>query len=146
MAEEELTRKRRVRGGHRASATRTLGEVQPSIDSEPLDNAKISQLKRSLEEKLRFLSGLDEEILALIPEEAIEDEILRADEIKQGIYISLSKLNLILPQATPLPIDRRDPPADPPAADLPTADPPTADLPSLLPTDLQLSVPLQEPM
>ena len=52
---EELARKKRVRGGHRASTTRVLEQVQASIAAEPLDIPKINQLKRSLEEKLQSL-------------------------------------------------------------------------------------------
>ena len=56
------------------------------------DNFKISQLKRSLEEKLQTLTKCDEEILSLVPEGDIEEEIVRADEIKERLYNALSLL------------------------------------------------------
>lgn len=84
-AVEQLAKKTRVHRGHRSSTTRILGQVQPSITSEPLDVSKVTQLKRSLEGKLQSLSTLDDEILALTPE-AIEDEIVQADVNKEHIH------------------------------------------------------------
>ena len=80
---EQLVRKKKVRAGHRASLTRILGEIHESISATPRDNFKISQLKRSLEEKLQTLTKYDEEILPLVPEGDIEEEIVRADKIKE---------------------------------------------------------------
>ena len=45
---EELARKKKVRGGHRAS-TRVMGQVHSFTTSDHLDVSKIIQLKRSLE-------------------------------------------------------------------------------------------------
>ena len=64
---EQLARKKKVRGGHRASATQILGQIEPAITAEPLDVSKINQLKRSLEDKLQSLSDLDQAILDLTP-------------------------------------------------------------------------------
>ena len=50
----------------------------------------ISQLKRSLEEKLQTLTKCDEEILQLVPEGDIEEEIVWADEIMELLYNALS--------------------------------------------------------
>ena len=72
----ELAPKKRVRTGHTASTRRFLGQVDTAIAGVPLDVAKITQLKRSLEDKLKSLNILDEEILALTPEDAIEGEIV----------------------------------------------------------------------
>ncbi len=92
---EELAAKKALRRGHRSSTTRTLGQVDVAISSKPLDISKISQLKRSLEDKLRCLSTLDEEILLLTPEDTIEEEVITADEYKERIYIALSKLGQV---------------------------------------------------
>ena len=92
MSAEELAGKKRVRAGHRGSTTRMLGQVQPTIDSDPLDIPKIRQLTRSLEEKLQAVSKFDSDILDLTPEDDIEDEILQADEVKEQIYQALSQL------------------------------------------------------
>ncbi len=114
MAEaEELVRKKRLRAGHRASTTRILGQVQPAITAEPLDVSKINQLKRSLEDKLRTLSVLDEEILGLMGEEAIEEEIGQADEIKERIYTARTRLDGVSLVADPTAGDS-PPPTEPP--------------------------------
>ena len=83
---EQLTRKRRLRASqHRASTTRILGQVEPTIIADPLDVSKINELKRSLEDKLRSLSDLDQAILDFTPhpEDSIETEIVQADETKE---------------------------------------------------------------
>ncbi len=39
-----------------------MGQVQAAVTAEPLDVSKITQLKRSLEDKLRTLTALDQEV------------------------------------------------------------------------------------
>ena len=77
---EELTRKNKVRGGHRALAKRILGIVQTLISFEPPDIARTAKLQQSIEETL---AALDEEILALTENDAIEEEIVSADQFKE---------------------------------------------------------------
>ncbi len=105
-----------------------MGQIQSAISSEPLDVPKITQLKRSLGDKLQSLSTLDEEILLLTPVEAVENEIVQADEIKELIYTALSKLEIALNPAL-ISVVRTDPPAaDPPHTEpsvIVTADPTT---------------------
>ena len=86
-----------------------LGQVQPTIDSDPLDIPKIRQLTRSLEEKLQALSKFDSDILDLTPEDDIEDEILQADEVKEQIYQALSQLEGALKPIPHPPRARVDP-------------------------------------
>ena len=55
---EELSRKKRVRAGNKASATRMLTRVADLLEStDPggVDAAKLSQLKLSLQEKLEVV-------------------------------------------------------------------------------------------
>ena len=92
----ELVRKKKVRAGHRASTTRILGQIDPAVTTEPLEVPKITQLRRSLEDKLTSLTALDNEILPLLDKEAIEAEIVQADEIKEQVYAALSKLEVAL--------------------------------------------------
>ena len=56
-----LPRKRRLRGGHRGSATRTMNTIDALLAEESPDLARLAQLKRSLEEKLSTLTRLDSE-------------------------------------------------------------------------------------
>ena len=71
-----------------------MGQVGPTLAADPLDVSKINQLKRSLEDKLKSLSDLDEGILDLTPEDSIEAEIVHADEVKEDIFAASLKLDL----------------------------------------------------
>ena len=68
----ELTHKKRVRGGHRGSAKKMVGKLD-----ELLVSARLTQLKRSLEEKLEDITILDREIVALIDGEELTKDILQ---------------------------------------------------------------------
>ncbi len=69
---EVLQRKKRVRGGHRSSATRTLGQVANSLEESPVDAKRLTVLKLSLEEKLKTLKELNADIIELVPEDDLE--------------------------------------------------------------------------
>ena len=89
---EELTRKRRVRGGHRASATRTISSVIKILSARDVARinehaVKLTQQSASLEGKLSSLEELDAEVLAIVPEDKIEDKIERADLLKENIQL-----------------------------------------------------------
>ena len=49
--------KKRVRGGHRASTTRMVTQVNALVEESAPDSAKLLQLKHSLEEKLSLLDN-----------------------------------------------------------------------------------------
>ena len=87
---EVLVKKKRIRAGHRASATRMLHQVEgllaDSTIETPADTAVLSRIKLSLQEKLDTLKTLDGEILDLTEEENLEDEIGHADLFKENIY------------------------------------------------------------
>ena len=125
----ELASKKRVRAGHGASTTRFLGQVDAAITSVPLDVAKITQLKRSLEDKLTSLNTLDEGILTLTPEEAIEEEIVQDDEVREQIYTALSRLELAL-KAVPVPTVHTESPLEAPVARTPAKLTDTATIPT----------------
>ena len=91
-----------------------MGQIKHAIASEPLDVSKITQLKRSLEDKLQFLSTLDGKILTLTPEEVIEGEIVQADEIKEHIYTALSRLESALKPFSIATVHTGPPAVDPP--------------------------------
>ena len=87
---EELTRKKRVRGGHKASATRLVTKVEEMVASEgPADPFKLSQLGMNIKEKLEDIKVLDAEILKLVGEGELEGEIAEADLFKEKIYFTL---------------------------------------------------------
>ena len=63
---EGLARKKRIRAGHRGSATRMLNLTDDlMLSADTIDVARLAQLKLSLGEKLETLKHLDGEILEL---------------------------------------------------------------------------------
>ena len=67
MSESEiLTRKRRVRGGHKASVTRTLTLVEEALQTPEANASKLKQYLRLLRDKLSIIRPLDSEILDLV--------------------------------------------------------------------------------
>ena len=62
-----IKKKRSSRAGHRASATRIIGQVDPAITAS--NASKLKQLKLSLTEKASLLLKLDEEILSQLEED-----------------------------------------------------------------------------
>lgn len=97
---EALTRKKRIRSGHRASATRILGQITTSLAGTPPDIDRLSMLKLTLEEKLDVLKGFDAEITELTPEDSLDDEIQQSDEYKERIYEALSRINRAMKTTT----------------------------------------------
>ena len=78
-----LVRKKKICAGHKVSATRMLTNVNELLSTlEPgptTDTSKLTQLKLSLQEKLKILRQLDSEILDLTEEDHLVDEIKQAD-------------------------------------------------------------------
>ena len=111
---EGLARKRRIRAGHRASATRTLNQIDTLLVAPGTEEQKLAQLKLSLEEKLTTLRQLDAEILELTGEDDLEAEIQQADEFKDGIYTAIVKLRPGTAPTTPM---MAAPPRAPPPPD-----------------------------
>ena len=90
---EELARKKRVRGGHRASTTKMIVKAEETLEATDArgvpDLPKLSQLEMSIKEKLNEIGRLDSEILALVDEEELDEEIAQADLYKERIYSTL---------------------------------------------------------
>ena len=102
MSKESLPRKKKIRAGHRASATRLFSQIDTALTAPATDSDKLSQLKLSLHKKLETLKLLDSEIVQLSPEEGLEDEIEQADGYKENVYRALiaapPKRNIIYPE------------------------------------------------
>jgi hypothetical protein len=112
---EGLSRKKRIRAGHKASATRILSQLDDVLGAvdpaSAVDTAKLTQLKLSLQEKLDTLKRLDEEILELTEEDKFEDEIKQADSYKEGIYSAMAKIDKLCATTPPSAIST-PPPSD----------------------------------
>ena len=89
----DVTKKKRIRAGHRSSATRMLTQVEESLAASPPDVARLSQLKLSLQEKLETLKLLDGEIVDLTEENHLADEIEQADGFKERIYAAMVRID-----------------------------------------------------
>ncbi|XP_065904623.1 uncharacterized protein [Dysidea avara] len=79
---EGLSRRRKIRGGHRGSATRMVHEIYEAIESTDERDSivtKLEQCKISLEEKLEIIRQQDDEILELVGDVEVEHEINEAD-------------------------------------------------------------------
>ena len=80
---ENLARKRRIRGGHKASATKIITKVEESASAAERDKSALLQMKLSLDEKLEMLKRLDGEILELTEDGQVVEEIEQADSFKE---------------------------------------------------------------
>ena len=90
---ENLDRLKAQRRGHRGVATKYVQEARALVTGESRDEPVIIRIKsliNSLGEKLELLKRLDEEILQLSPTDAIEGEILEADETNTKIATIIS--------------------------------------------------------
>ena len=85
---EGLSRKKKMRGGYRASTQRIICQVYETIEStegvEAVCN-KLEQYKVVLKEKLDTIKQLDADILDLVEENDLEEEIGLADEFKEKV-------------------------------------------------------------
>ena len=96
---EGLSRKRKVRGGHRSSTKRTISVLYESIESTKDTESvvtKLEQCRITLKEKLETLRQLDEEILELVEEGEVNDEIEQSDFFKERIHVAIIDSNKAL--------------------------------------------------
>ena len=74
--------------------------MNDALAAETADEAKLSQLKLTLEEKLATFKLLDSEIVELTEKDALATEIERADDYKSEIYAALVGIDKVLKLAT----------------------------------------------
>ena len=94
--EEALRKKKRVRGAHRSSVTRLIGQVDEAIDSK--DVRRMRQLKQSLTDKSNVLAKLDDELIELVGEEELETEVEQADLIREKICFAVVSIEDVVAQ------------------------------------------------
>ena len=109
---EPLSKKKRMRGGHRTSLKKLVQQVTDAVDDHAggdptVKNRRLAQLKISVEDKLATLKNLDSEILdgltenTDVSEDAIAEEVEQADAIKELAYGAIVAINEIYkPEAT----------------------------------------------
>ena len=84
---EELTKKRKIRGGHRTSTRRTINVSAAMLDDFDASSKqlieKLLQQKITLKENLEILQKLDNETLIGVEERDIEREIEESDLLRK---------------------------------------------------------------
>jgi hypothetical protein len=100
MSTPSLSRKKHVRAGHRASATKAIKRSEDVLADGKPDIDKLEQLKLTLKEKLEVLKVLDGEVLDMVEEDHMVAEIEQADGFKDGMYASLVRIERALTLAT----------------------------------------------
>lgn len=95
---DELSRKRRQRGGHRSTTTRIISSVIENLGAGEISRfnehaVKLRQQRASIEEKLVILVELDVDILAHMAEDEIEGEIERQDLFKENVRLAIANID-----------------------------------------------------
>ena len=93
-----LVRMRRVRGGHRASVTTNINQLQEVLETG--GTRRLNDTIQFLEGKSKTLAKLDEDILDLVPDEDLEEEIQRADQVSREIRLAVISLQEALEDLT----------------------------------------------
>ena len=102
---EALAKKKKIRAGHRGSATRTVRQITETLDDETPDRDRLSLLRITLKEKLQNIKALDAEIVELVDDEGeLANEIEQADANREALYASLLKVERFLDAAPPAPV------------------------------------------
>ena len=82
---EALAKKKRVRGGHRASIKRLIQQATDAVNDhggDPMKNKRLAQLRLSVEEKLTTLKNLDSKISDILTKDATLGEDAVAEEVE----------------------------------------------------------------
>jgi len=99
-----LAKKKKIRSGHKGSATRTVRQIAEVLGNDSPDRDRLSLLRMTLKEKLDTIKTLDAEIVDLIEdEEELAGEIDQADTYKEGLYESVLKVDRFLNATPPIP-------------------------------------------
>ena len=99
MAEAEgLSRKKKVKAAHRASAMRSIAQAQVMMEGESGEAtvAKLKQKRQALNGKAELLNKVDGEIAEVVEEDNLGDEIEQADEVHERIELAIIDLDAAL--------------------------------------------------
>ena len=88
----DLSHKKKVRGGHRASATKMVRKAEDFLAEEEPNHSQLARIRLSLQEKLSVLKELDSEVVDLVKEEEVANEIEQADTYMEDMYDAIAKL------------------------------------------------------
>ena len=97
MAETEaVSRKKRIRAGHRGSVMKTISQVYEALLESEANSSKLGQQRLTLAEKLDVLKKLDKDILNAIAEDNLEDKIEQADSFRDKIHLAINYIDKVL--------------------------------------------------
>ena len=97
MGDEDLKKKKKIQGGHKGYVTRMIEKIQSLLDHfEPDVVNQLKTYRIALEEKLKILGGLDDEILGLLKEDQIEEEIEETGNFRESIHEMIVKIDEVL--------------------------------------------------
>jgi hypothetical protein len=101
---EALVKKKRIRAGHKGSATKTVRQITDVLAGGAPDRDRLSLLRITLKEKVDTIKTLDAEIVELIEGETeLADEIEQADTYKETLYECVLKVDRLLNATPPTP-------------------------------------------
>ena len=97
---EVLSRKKRVRAAHRASAKRMITQARDLLetraDGAGVPNAqRLRQSRQALQAKVDLLAKLDEEIVGLVGDDDLEEEIDQADRYREDIELAIIEIDSV---------------------------------------------------
>lgn len=102
---DELTKKKRIRAGHKGSATKIVAKIHERLtnaDTGETDRNVLRQLKDTLNDKIQLLKDLDEDIIELMSSSEAEDaeeELAKEIEEADNLRAELRKLILDIDDA-----------------------------------------------
>ena len=109
----DLSHKKNVRGGDRASATKMVRKAEELFAQEDPNHSQLARIRLSLQEKLSILKELDSEVVDLVKEEEVAHEIEQVDVYMEDIYDAIAKLEQLSLKNTTVPYAGPPPSRDP---------------------------------
>lgn len=88
----DLSRRKHVRGGHRASTTIMIKKAEELLSVDTVSASQLARVKLGLQQKINTLKQLDAEVVELVKDEDVVEEIQRADAYMEGIYDVMARL------------------------------------------------------
>ena len=112
---EGLSRKKRIRAGHRASATRTMKQIDALLAAPSAEaSAEVCTAKVESRREAGNVEAAGCRNVGLTSEDDLENEIQQADEFKDEIYSAIVRLR---PVSVPVPVSATSMPRTPPPSD-----------------------------
>ncbi len=88
-----VSKKKRIRGGYRAHTKKLFGDCKTLLEKEHPESTLIEGLSRNLNDKLKLLRAVDEEIFLLLNDDEIEAAVIDAEEWQAEIQARLVALD-----------------------------------------------------